>query len=139
MDNEKQISQLLDKYLDGGTTQAEEAALREYFATRGADIPEEWRPYKALFAYIDGERREAAPSARHRGRTAMRIVRIAIAAAAIILALVTITPRARPDNFAIIDGKVYRDRHTVEQEALKALEMVSYDSDDTFGALETLK
>lgn len=57
----KEIEQLIEKYLDGMTTNAEEDRLRRYFAEVPADeVPEEWRVYKALFAW---ETRHATPAA----------------------------------------------------------------------------
>ena len=43
------------------------------------------------------------------------------------------------DNYAVIDGKVYTNKKVVEEEALKALEMVSSDEKDNFGALELMR
>ena len=63
MKKEEYIKQLLDKYLDGETSSAEERALRGYFTNRDNNIPEEWMPYKALFAYIAEERADAAETA----------------------------------------------------------------------------
>lgn len=51
----KETEQLIGKYLDGMTTNAEEDRLRRYFAKVPADdMPEEWRVYKALFAWETG-------------------------------------------------------------------------------------
>ena len=63
MKKEEYIKQLLDKYLDGETSSAEERALRGYFTNRDNNIPEEWMPCKALFAYIAEERADAAETA----------------------------------------------------------------------------
>lgn len=63
MKKEEYIKQLLDKYLDGETSSAEERALRGYFTNRDNNIPEEWMPYKALFAYIAEERADAVETA----------------------------------------------------------------------------
>jgi len=63
MKKEEYIKQLLDKYLDGETSSAEERALRGYFTNRDNNIPEEWMPYRALFAYIAEERADAAETA----------------------------------------------------------------------------
>lgn len=139
MNQREDIKRMLDKYLDGLTNHDEEAALREYFAGRDNRIPEEWKPFKALFAYVDEERYGTDRPVRQRRKTVSRLIRLGIAAAAVVLALVTITLKTRPQNFVIIDGAVYRDKQTVENEALKALDMVSYDNEDTFGALETLR
>lgn len=48
----KETELLIEKYLDGMTTNAEEDRLRRYFAEMPAEeVPEEWRVYKALFAW----------------------------------------------------------------------------------------
>ena len=51
----KTIQNLLDKYMDGATSNEEEARLRKYFEEHGNDIPEEWKSYRALFSYIGFE------------------------------------------------------------------------------------
>ena len=48
----KTIQDLLDKYMDGATSNEEEARLRKYFEEHANDIPEEWESYRALFSYI---------------------------------------------------------------------------------------
>ena len=54
----KTIQDLLDKYMDGATSNEEEARLRKYFEEHGNDIPEEWESYRALFSYIGFEQME---------------------------------------------------------------------------------
>ena len=54
-DEIKRIQNLLDKYMDGATSNEEEATLRKYFDEHGNDIPEEWESYRALFSYIGFE------------------------------------------------------------------------------------
>ena len=54
-DEIKRIQNLLDKYMDGATSNEEEAKLRKYFEEHGNDIPEEWESYRALFGYIGFE------------------------------------------------------------------------------------
>lgn len=49
------IQNLLDKYMDGVTSNEEEATLRKYFEEHAKDIPEEWESYRALFSYIGFE------------------------------------------------------------------------------------
>ena len=51
----KTIQDLLDKYMDGATSNEEEARLRKYFEEHANDIPEEWESYRALFGYIGFE------------------------------------------------------------------------------------
>ena len=55
IDEFKTIHDLLDKYMDGATSNEEEATLRKYFEEHGNDIPEEWESYRALFGYIGFE------------------------------------------------------------------------------------
>ena len=51
----KTIQDLLDKYMDGATSNEEEATIRKYFEEHGNDIPEAWESYRALFCYIGFE------------------------------------------------------------------------------------
>lgn len=55
IDEFKTIQDLLDKYMDGATSNEEEATLRKYFEEHANDIPEEWESYRALFSYIGFE------------------------------------------------------------------------------------
>ena len=55
VDEFKTIQNLLDKYMDGATSNEEEATLRKYFEEHANDIPEEWESYRALFSYIGFE------------------------------------------------------------------------------------
>ena len=54
-DEINRIQNLLDKYMDGATSNEEEATLRKYFEEHANDIPEEWESYRALFGYIGFE------------------------------------------------------------------------------------
>lgn len=148
MKKEKYIKQLLDKYLDGETSSAEERALRGYFTNKGNNIPEEWMPYRALFTYIAEERADEGETAEtidinvNKAVKAHRrgwIYAAATAAAAILIAVVMISLPRQNDNYAVIDGKVYTNKKVVEDEALKALQMVSSDNDDNFDALKMMR
>lgn len=147
MKKEEYIKQLLDKYLDGETSSAEERALRGYFTNKGNNIPEEWMPYRALFTYIAEERADEGETAEtidinvnKAGKAHRRgwIYAAATAAAAILIAVVMISLPRSNDNYAVIDGKVYTNKKVVEDEALKALQMVSSDNDDNFDALKMM-
>ncbi len=148
MKKEEYIKQLLDKYLDGETSSAEERALRGYFNNKGNNIPEEWMPYRALFTYIAEERADEGETAEtidinvNKAVKAHRrgwIYAAATAAAAILIAVVMISLPRQNDNYAVIDGKVYTNKKVVEDEALKALQMVSSDNDDNFDALKMMR
>ncbi len=154
VDEFKTIQNLLDKYMDGATSNEEEATLRKYFEEHGNDIPEEWESYRALFCYIgfeqinlsqilkeeekeeDIEKEEAS-----RSRWLKYFGTSAAAAAIIAFMLVGIQKIAQPqpECYAVIDGKVYTDQEFVHHEALDALEDVSADSEDPFSALDMMK
>ena len=164
-DEIKRIQNLLDKYMDGATSNEEEATLRKYFEEHSNDIPEEWESYRALFSYIgfeqmnlsqnlkkeeekeeefekkdiakeDIEKKEAS-----RSRWLKYFSASAAAAAIIAFMLVGIQKIAQPqpECYAVIDGKVYTDQKFVHHEALDALDDVSADSEDPFSALDMMK
>lgn len=148
----KTIQNLLDKYMDGATSNEEEATLRKYFEEHGNDIPEEWESYRALFSYIGFEQmnlsqilkeeeKEIDKKEASRSRW-LKYFGTSVAAAAIIAFLIVgiqkiIQPQ--PECYAVIDGKVYTDQEFVHNEALDALEDVSADSEDPFSALDMMK
>ena len=148
----KTIQNLLNKYMDGATTNEEEARLRKYFEEHDNDIPEEWESYRALFSYIgfeqmnlsqnlEGEEKEIEKEKVSRSRW-LKYFGTSVAAAAIIaFMLVGIQKIAQPQSecYAVIDGKVYTDQEFVHHEALDALEDVSADSEDPFSALDMMK
>jgi hypothetical protein len=153
----KTIEKLLDRYLDGDTTNDEERLLHRLFAQAGDDIPEAWRAYRSLFAFEDAE---AEPMADREttGESQARIIPIAtpvskrrwlktaVACAAAVLVVGGIIPfltGPRPStpqeegasNYAVIDGRRITDSATVKQQALEALNTVSADRDEDFAAM----
>ena len=148
----KTIQDLLDKYMDGATSNEEEATLRKYFEKHGNDIPEEWESYRALFSYIGFEQmnlsqilkeeekeidKKEAPRSRW-----LKYFGTSVAAAAIIAFLIVGIQKIaqpQPECYAVINGKVYTDQEFVHHEALNALEDVSADSEDPFSALDMMK
>lgn len=148
----KTIQNLLDKYMDGATSNEEEATLRKYFEEHGNDIPEEWESYRALFSYIGFEQmnlsqilkeeeKEIAKEEAPRSRW-LKYFGTSVAAAAVIAFLIVGIQKIaqpQPKCYAVIDGKVYTDQEFVHHEALDALEDVSADSEDPFSALDMMK
>ena len=154
VDEFKTIQDLLDKYMDGATSNEEEATLRKYFEEHGNDIPEEWESYRALFSYTgfeqmnlsqnlqeeeteeDFEKKEASHT------RWLKYFGTSVAAAAIIAFLIVGIQKIaqpQPECYAVIDGKVYTDQEFVHHEALDALDDVSADSEDPFSALDMMK
>lgn len=164
----KTIQNLLDKYMDGATSNEEEATLRKYFEEHANDIPEEWESYRALFSYIGFEqmnlsqilkeeeekkediledeeknipKKEEKKEEASRSRW-LKYFGTSVAAAAIIAFLIVGIQKIaqpQPECYAVIDGKVYTDQEFVHNEALDALEDVSADSEDPFSALDMMK
>lgn len=154
IDEFKTIQNLLDKYMDGATSNEEEATLRKYFEEHGNDIPEEWESYRALFSYIGfeqmnlsqilkGEEKEEDIEKKEASRSRwLKYFGTSVAAAAIIAFLIVGIQKIaqpQPECYAVIDGKVYTDQEFVHNEALDALEDVSTDSEDPFSALDMMK
>lgn len=146
---------LIEKYLDGDTTNAEEQLLRQHFNdVSSADIPEEWRVYKALFAWETNcgaacrgvDRTVAAGSsedmaARSPVKRRLNMLLTSAAASAAILMAVSVwhVPSAGRQCYAVIDGRIYTDNDVVEREAEEALSLVAGSCDDAFDALMMMR
>lgn len=158
--HETDIRTLIDRYMSGDTTNEEETTLRTWFRLAGDDMPEEWRPLRALFCFVDEEREttetdDAAnvsptllPPQRHAALLkALHRPRIwissAVAAAAV--AFVMIAPPTdnavthTPQNYAVIDGKVYTSQKVINEQVNDALQTVSIEDDDPFSALDLMQ
>ena len=92
MNSEKEhISNLLERFMNGESTLAEEELLSRYFATHEVDA--EWEPYKQMFAYFDsGMADEAQPAAAKEAEQApqpnvVRLRWLRVAAAAVVALL----------------------------------------------------
>ena len=141
----KQIEILINKYLDGQTSNEEERRLREYFKDKGNEIPEEWKVFQALFAFesmksettdlpkIPLDNNTKVTSIRRRNH---RMSWIITTAACIVITLVfTFGHLPASKNYAVIEGKKCTDPEVVKQQALEALNDVSADDQETFSAL----
>lgn len=158
--HETDIRTLIDRYMSGDTTNEEETTLRTWFRLAGDDMPEEWRPLRALFSFVDEERetRETDDAANvsptllspqrhaallkalHRPR-----IWISSAVAAAAVAFVMIAPPTdnavthTPQNYAVIDGKVYTSQKVINEQVNDALQTVSVEDDDPFSALDLMQ
>lgn len=154
-----EIKALLDRYIDGATTCAEEQQLRQYFRTHADALPDEWKPLRALFLFVDDEREalelgeessDSALEAEHPTQTETeqrasfvsirrraRRTWLAVASVAAVLLLVALPfIKGRGHSaYAIIDGQRTNDQEVVMQEAEAALQEVAIDDEDAFGAL----
>lgn len=158
--HETDIRTLIDRYMSGDTTNEEETTLRTWFRLAGDDMPEEWRPLRALFSFVDEERetretdnaatvsptlippqrRAALLRALHRPR-----IWISSAVASVAVAIVMLVPpmnkafAPEPQNYAVIDGKVYTSQKVINEQVDDALQTVSVEDDDPFSALDLMQ
>lgn len=158
--HETDIRTIIDRYMSGETTNEEEATLRTWFRLAGDDMPEEWRPLKALFSFVDEERDTAeadaaetfapADASLHSCNTSLIALRrpriwISSAVAAVAVAIVMLVPpmnkafAPEPQNYAVIDGKVYTSQKVINEQVDDALQTVSVEDDDPFSALDLMQ
>lgn len=158
--HETDIRTIIDRYMSGETTNEEEATLRTWFRLAGDDMPEEWRPLKALFSFVDEERETAeadaaetvvpADASLHSRKALLIALRrpriwISSAVAAVAVAIVMLVPpmnkafAPEPQNYAVIDGKVYTSQKVINEQVDDALQTVSVEDDDPFSALDLMQ
>lgn len=155
------IRTLIERYMSGETTNEEEATLRTWFRLAGEDVPEEWRPLRAMFSFVDEERltsdvtkwaatEEKTTNHNLHPTPRLKILRkpriwTASAVAAAAIAMILLVPAIRknaetmPQNYAIIDGKVYTNPKVIKQQADDALEIVACEDEDPFSALDMMQ
>lgn len=153
----EEARQLVEKYDDGLTSNAEERALRQFFKEQPQEgLPEEWRAYKALFAFVDKEIGENLLSSTngdvagnaigsHKRRSALWTKLAILTAAACIATAVIVTAtlktpatKGNSGDYAVIDGKVVTDQRLIAAEVEAALQSVAYNDDDAFAAFSDL-
>lgn len=147
--NKEHIQQLIDRYDDGMTSNAEERELRDFFRQHPANtLPQEWAAYKAIFAFVDSEatkteeKNTETPTVSRmtplrRMLTIKRMVSVA-ACAAVAITIILHTANTGKSNYAVINGNTVTDKSVVMTEAETALQMVAY-SDESFGALSVFE
>ena len=114
MKTREEIAILVDKFLDGKTTNQEEQMLYDWFSVN--DVPEEWQPLKEMFAwYADGMpeeqielSEELQPQKRgvalRRPRRVIRWISVGVGIAAMVAVVLIATLRPRQSEFNIYEG-----------------------------------
>lgn len=113
MKTREEIAILVDKFLDGKTTNQEEQMLYDWFSAN--DVSEEWQPLKEMFAwYADGmpEKREEQKMAKRpqkrgvslRPRRVIRWISVGVSIAAMVAVVLIATLRPRQSEFNIYEG-----------------------------------
>lgn len=94
---DKNIEQLIKRFMDGQTTVEEESRIAEYFRTH--DVEDEWKAYKDMFAWFDDGMPIQQEAEKHKTRNSQKakIIAFAMAAAAAIAALIIITTPGNND------------------------------------------
>ena len=110
----EEIVILVEKFLDGKTTNQEEQMLYDWFSAN--DVSEEWQPLKEMFAwYADGmpEKQielseELQPQKRgvalRRPRRVIRWISVGVGIAAMVVVVLIATLRPRQSEFNIYEG-----------------------------------
>lgn len=143
-----QIENLLNRYLNGDTTNEEEEQLRQYF-TQAQMVPLAWEPYKALFSWEKHQQSaaqggtEGVPSTTIRPFSKYRLL-VAASIAALLLVGAGITTMLlgsdqngghAPRNYAVLDGRYTTDADIIAREAEMALQLVAASDEETFDAI----
>lgn len=120
---DKNIEQLIKRFMDGQTTVEEESRIAEYFRTH--DVEDEWKAYKDMFAWFDDGmpiQQEAEKHKTKNGKKA-KIIAFVMAAAAAIAALIIITT---PGNNGIMP--VQKTANVIKPSAADAIETAIKDT-----------
>ena len=114
MKTREEIAILVEKFLDGKTTNQEEQMLYDWFSAN--DVSEEWQPLKEMFAwYADGMpeeqielSEELQPQKRgvslRRPRRVIRWISVGVGIAAMVAVVLIATLRPRQSEFNIYEG-----------------------------------
>ena len=141
---QEEIEVLLERYLDGNTTNEEEKLLRCYFNETQLVSPE-WRYYKVLFHWEHSQSHNASQTTNLRPRrmaVAAAIAALLLVGAGITTALIRQSVNDKSEqqqDYAIIDGRLTTDAVLIAQEAEQALMMVTTTEEETLDALNILQ
>ena len=120
MKSRDQIAELVEKFLDGCTTNAEERELYVWFSS--AEVPEEWSDLKAMFAwYEEGMPEQTQQTVKPRSRRSMWLALGSMAGIAASVALVITLMPSDIDDYVDVSlpehnqVNLYEGSYIVEQ------------------------
>jgi hypothetical protein len=122
MKSREQIADLVEKFLDGRTTNAEERELYAWFSSE--DVPDEWSDLKAMFAWYDEgmpEPTQSQQAVKPRSRRSMWLTLGSVASVAASVALViTLMPSEIEDHDIVPqstpqEANIYSGSYIIEQ------------------------
>ena len=141
MDKLHYIESLVDKFLEGRTTNAEERELYEWFAT--TDVPDEWSDLKAMFAwYANGMPEKQAVSTQPKPRLTLdRKWWIATAAAVAACAAIVIVLLPDTKSEPVMHTyNIYEGSYIVEAGVrYDDIEVIEEDIEDLFARAEAIE
>lgn len=143
------IDSLISKYTDGETTVAEEQQLRNFFAQDPLLLPDELKPFCALFRWEQQEHcKQAAKQSvsstetdvlKKQKRLPNWIVAAVSAVAAVVITMFVVRHNlTKTGDYAIINGECTTNKNMVQHEAEAALNMVSANEGEDFQALSQI-
>ena len=142
-----EIKELLDRYYEGETSDADEQHLREYFTADG--VAAELQPYRSIFAYLKHEKEKFSVFSFQ--FSAVKSVKWRYAAAAAVACLIAGTFFVRefkpaPKNlctgtYVMVNGVCYDDMALVRKYATETIDMVTqpFSNDSATDALDFLE
>lgn len=132
MNKETNIRELLRRYMEGESTQAELRLLKEYFDSE-QDLPEDLRAFAQMFAIIDEEMPTPSAEALDRfssplkeNRRSFRLWPLLAAACIAAVAFIILMPTEEEENMAIayVDGKMLNNEVQAMQMGQEALQEI---------------
>ena len=135
MNEHIEIKELLDRYYEGETTDADEQRLREYFTSD--EVVAGLQPYRSIFAYLKHEKENLAEEAAIIPLPAIqqrRVIWWYAAAAAVACLLVgtflahenrPVTQTACTGTYVMVNGICYDDMALVKKYATETIDMVT--------------
>ena len=140
MDKLHYIESLIEKFLEGRTTNAEERELYAWFAT--ADVPKEWSDLKAMFAWYAEGMPEQKATAQPKPRIMLRHrwwVAATTAAAACAAIVVILFPSRQTDS-SKHSYNIYEGSYIVEAGVCyDDIEVIEDDIEDLFARAELIE
>ena len=138
MDKLHYIESLVEKFLEGRTTNTEERELYEWFAT--ADVPDKWSDLKAMFAwYAAGMPEQKAPAEPKPRMTPHRKWWIAAATAACAAIVVVLLPNGKTEP-QTQTYNIYEGSYIVEAGVrYDDIEVIEDDIEDLFARAELIE
>ena len=146
MNEHNNIKQILERYFEGVSSDADEQCLRNYFSSNNVD--EELKIYQPIFAYIAREQQKAKQTLPQKKHSFRRYRLIICSAAAILGAVIVLMsglfskqPAFNAEctgTFVMIDGICYSDLSLVSKHALKTLDQITSSQKGFYNALDFL-